>query len=392
MRYLLGSMIFLVSGSVSGAEPHSPTELRNDAASIERLVNRNYAYLERMPGGNFILSAKLKKDGERIASKQELISFSERALFLLADHHAITGSSTVQSWAVFPSFGDLWIGPQGGSFVIEEVRRGSPADEAGIRAGDRLTAVDGVATALAVKAFWAEIGTTGGGERDGYAARVLAAGRCDRARSLTLQRGSQSPRTVALQNLYRWKRADRPPVSVGELNGDLIIRINDALSSDATIAVFDAAVARARPDQRLVVDLTETPSGGNTTIARAILGWFVTKPTSYQIHDLPAEERRTGVARQWVEQVLPRRGRYHAGQVVGAGRAHVQPVTSPVAGNAKPPGRRCRSLRTWLSSARAAIAPRTASSVECLIAHQLLPVSAPPRASRRRARRRRRCR
>jgi len=61
----------------------------------------------------------------------------------------------------------------------------------------------------------------------------------------------------------------------------------------------------------VVIDLTDTPSGGNTSVARAILSWFVDRPRSYQVHQLPAEERETGIARQWVEQVLPRRGKWH---------------------------------------------------------------------------------
>ena len=47
-----------------------------------------------------------------------------------------------------------------------------------------------------------------------------------------------------------------------------------------------------------------------------MLGWFVTKPTFYQMHSLPAEERDTGIPRQWVEQVLPRNAKHHAGPVV----------------------------------------------------------------------------
>ena len=74
-------------------------------------------------------------------------------------------------------------------------------------------------------------------------------------------------------------------------------------------------MARARPGQPMVIDLTDTPSGGNTTVARAMLGWFVDRPTLYQVHNLPVEERRTGIARQWVEQVLPRAGQTHRGPV-----------------------------------------------------------------------------
>mgnify|MGYP002382249505 CR=1 FL=1 len=40
------------------------------------------------------------------------------------------------------------------------------------------------------------------------------------------------------------------------------------------------------------LDLTDTASGGNTVIARAIMGWFVNAPSSYQVHRSPEEERR----------------------------------------------------------------------------------------------------
>lgn len=74
-------------------------------------------------------------------------------------------------------------------------------------------------------------------------------------------------------------------------------------------------MAGASDGQRIVLDLTDTASGGNTVVARAIMGWFVDAPTAYQIHNLPAEARETGVPRQWIEQVLPRPGKRHRGPV-----------------------------------------------------------------------------
>jgi carboxyl-terminal processing protease len=101
-----------------------------------------------------------------------------------------------------------------------------------------------------------------------------------------------------------------------QVDGALVIRINDALGDRATIAAFDQAMTTAPPGQTLVLDLTETPSGGNTVVARAIMGWFVDAPSAYQIHNLPAEARETGIERRWIEQVLPRPGRRHNGPVV----------------------------------------------------------------------------
>jgi carboxyl-terminal processing protease len=300
---------------IAGAADVPPADYAADARSIEKLVNDDYAYLDRFPGGRMPMTAKLRAEAAVVSDAKQLIRYSERALTLLADHHAITGSSLPDSWAVFPTYADLWVERRGNAYVIEQVRGMSPAQREGVLAGDRLVAVDGRPIAAAVADFWADLGASGGGERDGFAARVLAAGKRDRERRLTLQRGSAAPRELRLPNLYFMPLMDRPVIQFTESEGDFLISFNDSLGYDATISAFDSAMARARPGQRIVIDLTDTPSGGNTTIARAILGWFVQKPTFYQIHSLPAEERQSGIARQWVEQVLPRRGKFHNGPV-----------------------------------------------------------------------------
>jgi len=299
---------------VTAAAP-APADYAVDAQSIEAVVNTNYAYLERFPGSRMPMTPKLRAEAQAVKEARQLVRYSERALALLADHHAITGSSMKDSWAVFPSYGDLWVDRQGGGYLIEQVRDGSPAEQAGIRAGDRLVAVDGQDAVSAVAAFWAELGTTGGGARDGYAARVLAAGRRDRPRRLTVQSGTGPPRALLLPTLYSLPQVERPPLTVTSASGEYRIRFNDSLGDSAAIAAFDAAMVAAPRGARLVIDLRDTPSGGNTTIARAVMGWFVTRPTFYQVHNLPAEERQTGVARQWAEQVLPRAGKQYRGPV-----------------------------------------------------------------------------
>jgi carboxyl-terminal processing protease len=261
------------------------------------------------------MTPKLRAEADAVRDARQLIRYSERALSLLADHHAITGSSLADSWAVFPSYGDLWVARAGSAYVIEQVRARSPAERGGIRAGDRLVAVDGVPTAAAVAGFWQDLGAAGGGDRDGYAARVLAAGRRDRERRITVSTGSGPPRELTLPNLYFMALVDRPVLQATTAGRALVIGFNDSLGYDATISAFDSVMAKAKPGQPIVIDLTDTASGGNTSVARAILGWFVTRPRFYQVHNLPAEERETGIARQWVEQVLPRAGKHHSGPV-----------------------------------------------------------------------------
>ena len=318
MRALLTLLFVLSSAALPAraqqAEP-TPEAFRADALSIEALINAQYAYLDRFPAGVMPMSPALRAEAEAVNDRRSLLRYAEHAVAALADHHAITGGSFNDSWGLVPSYSDLWIEPEGALWLITAVRDGSPAAAAGVRAGDSLIAVAGTPTTEAVAAFWTDPGLEPTGDRAGYAARVIAAGRRDRPRDLTIRDAAGTERRLTLPNLYEAGPEERPPISERETDGVLIIRFNDSLGDGATVAAFDAAMATALPGQPILLDLTDTASGGNTVIARAIMGWFVDVPTANQIHNLPAEERETGVPRQWIEQVLPRHGKRHRGPV-----------------------------------------------------------------------------
>lgn len=303
-----------------GSEPASPTaaapgDFREDAASIGPLISRVYAYTDRFVGQTPPSSDVLAKEAAAVRDHRSLLKYAERALLALSDHHAITGASFRDSWAVVPSFADLWIVRDGARYLIDSVRDDSPSDKAGVSAGDVLVTVNEMPIDEAVNAFWADLGLPVSAERASFAARVLTAGRRDRPRKLTIRAQDGVIKELVLPSLYSPTPLDAGPLTSHARKGELTIRLNDSLGSELTVVAFDEAMADADPNQTVVIDLRDTPSGGNTTVARAILGWFVDRPSYYQVHNLPAELRTTGVERQWVEQVLPRRDKYHPGPV-----------------------------------------------------------------------------
>lgn len=295
---------------VGAAEPS--VDYAGDARALDAIVAANYAYLDRLPGGVLPDSPALTAERAAVHDRDSLLHYAEHRIASLADHHAITGASFKDSWAVVPTYADLWIVRRGNDFIVDAIRPGSPAAAAGIAAGDRLTAIGGTPTAQAVAAYWQPFGLEVTQARADNAARVLAAGRRDRARTLTIMHGDAA-RVLTVPSLYGEDNATPPLTVTGA--APTRIRINNSLGDSATIAAFDAAMARVPPAATVIIDVTDTPSGGNTSVARAIMGWFVRKPTAYQVHSLPAEERETGVARQWIEQVLPRAGKFHSGKV-----------------------------------------------------------------------------
>ena len=176
----------LAAAALLGASPPpGAADYLADARSLDGVIARRYAYLDRFPGGTLPPSAPLVGERERVHDRDSLLRYAEHRLLALADHHAITARSFADDWALVPSFADLWIerGADGG-YRVDAVRRGSPAGIAGVVAGDRLIAVGGVPVERAVAAFWAPTGQPPVADADSFAARVLAAGRRDRSRVL----------------------------------------------------------------------------------------------------------------------------------------------------------------------------------------------------------------
>ena len=305
---ITGSSAMLIGMALAAQAP--AVDYAGDAKALDKIIVENYAYEDHWPGGDLPDSPALSAERAAVRDHDSLLHYAEDRIASLADHHAITGSSFKDSWAIIPTYADLWIVRRGDSYLIDAVRADSPAAKAGIRAGDRLEAIAGIPVAQTVRNFWSPLGLPVSDERADYAARVLAAGRRDRPRDLTIARNGVA-RRVPLPNLYA-SQPDLPPVTVVREGPRTVIRINNSLGDQGTIAAFDKAMAALPRTAPVVVDLTETPSGGNTSVARAIMGWFVDRPRNYQVHRLPAEQRETGIARQWIEQVLPRPGKRHA--------------------------------------------------------------------------------
>lgn len=303
-------ILAMILGTPAQGQNAPVVDYSADAKALDKIIIDNYAYEDHWPGGTLPQSAKLASEEAAAHDKDSLLHYAEDRIASLADHHAITGSSFKDSWAIVPTYSDLWIERRGTAYLITAVRERGPAAQSGIIAGDQLVEIGGVPTDAAVTAFWGVLGLSTTDERADYAARVLAAGRRDRSRKLTvLHKGT--PRYLELPSLYS-KGAELPPISISHDSiGRTIIRFNNSVGDQATIGAFDAAMASLPRTSSLVIDLTDTPSGGNTSVARAIMSWFVDRPRSYQVHQLPAEERETGIARQWIEQVLPRAGKFH---------------------------------------------------------------------------------
>ena len=315
-----GTAVWLLTLVTSTFAQRSATDAagyRADAEAFVEIVNQRYAYLDRFKGGRFVLTPQIATEAEAVHDHESLLRFLEHGVALLVDHHAITGAAHDDSWALVPSYCDLWVVQDVAGYVVSDVREGMPAADH-VLPGDRVLAVDGLAIKAAIEAWWRDLGVSEPSkEAREFAARVLLAGRRDRDRLLTIRKGAGAPVVLTLPNVYAARRASGPQPAVSTKRFAQVTRIvlHDSLGESATIAAFDAAMAAVPTGDRVVIDLTDTGSGGTSTVARAIMGWFVTQPRPYQMHVSPEEFRQTGISRQWSEYVGPRAGKHFAGPV-----------------------------------------------------------------------------
>jgi carboxyl-terminal processing protease len=302
---------------------HAQSAASDDARALIDLIFENYAYPERLAGFSEQRLRTLRdQDAARVTDGSALLTFGERALAALFDHHAILGSSFDDSYGLVPSYCDLWIeASEEGALVITDVRVDSPAEAAGVRSGDVLIGVEGRRLDSAIARFIEAPASDLTIEQRAYCARVLATGRRDRKRLLQVTRNGVR-RRVEIENLYA-NRVQRGsgPVTMGEPSPGIgLLRFNDSLGDQETVSAFDAAMQQAGGYRALIIDLRDTPGGGNTYVARAIMGRFVHAPTPYQRHELPNESRNGGPRRSWIEEVSPRGEKFGGPVVVLVGR------------------------------------------------------------------------
>ncbi|MBS1604642.1 MAG: peptidase [Bacteroidetes bacterium] len=310
---LLTLAAYTQGSTATHIQPLTTAQYREDFNYFWQTVNDNYCYFEKKQIDWNRIREIYGPRIDTVGSRESFIGVMEGALYELYDHHCTLRTRNRLSRRLVPTGTDVWAGFEGGRPVITEVRKGFGAEKAGIKAGMEVVAVDGVPVSKAIEAF---LPHTVNDESRSFALRLLLAGDHVNKRRFTLKDreviADYYPDKDGLQledvQYAAWVESE----SLGDIG---YIKVNNFLFDRAIIPRFDSVLDGLLSKKALIVDLRETPSGGNTTVARAILGRFIDTDRFYQKHELYAEEKATGVKRSWEEIVSPR-GRRYTGRVV----------------------------------------------------------------------------
>lgn len=276
------------------AQPPAP--LLADFDALLQGIERRYAYLDRGRTDLAQIRQRLRERARLATSKEQLIPILEQALEPLADGHATLGTNLPSSTRLIPSGLDLWAEWRGAQALVTEVRRGWPADLAGIRPGDQILAVNGadLATAFAQRLPCCCDAQAAATRR--WTLLALLAGTHDQPRRLTLLT-RQGRREFALGNPDEVPAP--PPISHARLAAGIGYIAVRHLGDPATVPAFDAALRALRDSRALILDLRDTAAGGSTAVAEPIMGRFLRRRGAYQ-RIVPL------AGRPWLRTVAPR--------------------------------------------------------------------------------------
>jgi len=311
MRSLIAiTLLATFTSLANGADRNwSAQEYQADYDELCSQIGSTYAYFDTKPLKWSQVCELYRADLGQVRSRDQFVTLLEHVIDELYDPHSQLNTNTSKSYRLVPSGTDLWAEWRADRAVITQVRENSDAARAGVRAGMSVLTLNGQPIAALVESrLGRSYPHTTAAARD-WALRSVLAGLHDIPRVLKLQVGARSREFSLPAPDQSFRGAE--PISHSEIRPGIgYILLTDSLGNDATVAAFDAALAALRSTRGLIIDLRDTASGGNSSVARGILGRFVRADLPYQKHILPAEEKETGVRRSWLELVSPRGERY----------------------------------------------------------------------------------
>ncbi|TDX83294.1 S41 family peptidase [Epilithonimonas xixisoli] len=267
-------------------------------------INNHYAYLDQQNIEWRKVREIYEPKAEKISNDQEFIQLFESVLNELHNGHSSLSTNLHTSNRLIPSGSDFYVEKVGNKFFVTDLRKGFGADLSGMKIGMEVTTFNGKPIDEQLRKFLPKFTNQHNPKMHQYAIDMLFAGTYDAEREITVIENGKSKiyKPVSYRN--------RDELLYSKIIDDqtAYIKINNSLGNNALISEFDKTLDSLFQYKNLIIDLTETPGGGNSTVARAIMGRFTSKLLPYQIHEFDEKEYET--KRHWTEFVTPRKEIY----------------------------------------------------------------------------------
>ncbi|GLX78260.1 hypothetical protein tinsulaeT_16000 [Thalassotalea insulae] len=259
------------------------------------VLKTDYAYLDRLDEDFSRLTADFRAQALKATSEQEFIDLAQSFLRNFADPHLNLGPYDTNDYSVYPTGSDIYAQLVDGTAVIIDIKSGSAAFEQGLRPKTVISAIDGLAIEQAIERVAGRVKDKLTPRQQNYALNIALGGKRYQKRTLTVINNNEE-HLLSLAASYTSinQLKNGPAVSFKAINGIGYIRFNNGLGNEETVRQFRQALANIKQSHSYIIDLRNTPSGGNTGVAEPVLSHFVSSEQVYQQYqqqaDLPYQQ------------------------------------------------------------------------------------------------------
>jgi len=315
MRFAAALLVIIFAAGGACGQSRYEKDFQQFWTSFEQ----NYAYFDKSAIDWSKARGIYQPEAAKITNDRDFVRLLERITHEFHNGHITLNTNLESSNRIIPTGADLWAEVAGNAAIIKDVRKQSKAGQSGLRPGMKIILFNDLPPGAQLAQFLPKSVNKYSPQMLAYAVNMLLAGARDRARKITVE--SSSGNIDFYPDQISNLQSETALVNSKTLGGNVgYIKINNSLFNFDLIKDFDAALDSLMATRSLILDLTETPSGGNTTVARAVMGRFIEREMPYQKHSLPREERQFRVKRSWVEYVSPRGRIYRKPLIVMVGR------------------------------------------------------------------------
>lgn len=297
----------------AGAQQSLPqAQLASDFDFLWLSLRANYAYFDKKETDWNKVRELYRPLLADVRSRNDFVTLLEKVLAELYDDHTSLNTNLASSPRLVPTGLDVWAEWRGGRAVITQLRRGFSAEQAGLKVGMEIIALNREPIADAVARRLPKSLKEITPDAKDWGLRAVLAGTHDEARTI-MAKGEDGREAEYRLDLSRHKTvdgySDAPAVRRRMLPHSIAYIAITGLRSREIVAQFDAALEAMKASRGLILDLRDIPGGGNTDVAEPIMGRLISRRRGYQrvvpLHDP-----------EYIKEVSPRGKWTYTGPVV----------------------------------------------------------------------------
>lgn len=320
-KILFIALLFFAIGFTATAQKKRLNKVSKKilAKELDKLLEDlkyNYIYLKDKGVDLACLKQKYKAKINDVKWADDVVLLFEYLLDELHDNHVMLNTNRSSSYRLYSP---LYTQTSNGKTLISYVWQSQLKKLPQNIIGAEVSKFNGVKFSQVIDAFPTQCHNKQNTKVRNWIANKVLAGKYNQPRILTLKLITGKTIRFDLDQLKL--KHDKALLSLRKENNIGIIRINNSLGNNQLISEFDKALDALKGTKGLIIDLRNTVDGGNTYVARGIMGRFIARPLPYQKHwTSESYSKQPVIERFWVEYVTPRGRQYKQPVVVLAGK------------------------------------------------------------------------